>query len=142
MNGEGPWKETPPLAPLHSQRYILVQPSKPFIPPDHRVLVVAVFKPVGCSCAPSSLSVLSLQSVRPSLSAVCTFEGAAAAVSLRSKVTCLASSYGNSGSGIAPASWILGALALPALAYMLQDQEVYAAENLGIYSHQPPCLLI
>ncbi|MED6183177.1 Nucleoside diphosphate kinase 4, chloroplastic [Stylosanthes scabra] len=54
--------------------------------------------------------------------------GAAAAVSLRSKVPCLASSYGKSGSGSAPASWISGALALPAAAYMLQDQEVHAAE--------------
>ncbi|XP_016202178.1 uncharacterized protein LOC107643122 [Arachis ipaensis] len=54
--------------------------------------------------------------------------GAAAVVSLRSKAPCLVSSYGKSGSGSAPASWISGALALPAAAYMLQDQEVHAAE--------------
>ncbi|MED6132015.1 Nucleoside diphosphate kinase III, chloroplastic/mitochondrial [Stylosanthes scabra] len=55
---------------------------------------------------------------------------AAGAVSLSRKVPFLASNYGRarSGSGSAPATWISGALALPAAAYMLQDQEVHAAE--------------
>lgn len=57
--------------------------------------------------------------------------GAAAAVSLSSKVPLF---YGKNGSGNGSASssssssWISGALALPAAAYMFQDQEVRAAE--------------
>ncbi|MED6171021.1 Nucleoside diphosphate kinase III, chloroplastic/mitochondrial [Stylosanthes scabra] len=57
---------------------------------------------------------------------------AAGAVLLSRKVPFLASNYGRarsgSGSGSASATWISGALALPAAAYMLQDQEVHAAE--------------
>nr|KYP58698.1 hypothetical protein KK1_014117 [Cajanus cajan] len=52
--------------------------------------------------------------------------------SLNNLVPCflplLASNYGRSGSGSGSASWIPGALALPAAAYMFQDQEVHAAE--------------
>ncbi|KAG2410864.1 Nucleoside diphosphate kinase [Vigna angularis] len=55
--------------------------------------------------------------------------GAAAAVSLSSKVPLWSSSHGRSGSGSGSASsWISGAIALPAAAYMFQDQEVHAAE--------------
>ncbi|RDY10940.1 Nucleoside diphosphate kinase IV, chloroplastic/mitochondrial [Mucuna pruriens] len=54
--------------------------------------------------------------------------GAAAAVTFSSKVPLLASNYGRGGSGSGSASWISGALALPAAAYMFQDQEVHAAE--------------
>ncbi|KAJ1386083.1 PH-like domain superfamily [Sesbania bispinosa] len=53
--------------------------------------------------------------------------GAAAAVSFTSKVSLLALTYGRAGSGSGPA-WVSGALALPAAAFMLQDQEVHAAE--------------
>lgn len=52
---------------------------------------------------------------------------AAAAVALRGKVPALAS-YGRYNSGNASMGWIYGALALPAAAYMLQEQEAHAAE--------------
>lgn len=51
---------------------------------------------------------------------------AAAAVFLRGNVASVAS-YGRASSGNA-SGWITGALALPAAAYMLQEQEVHAAE--------------
>lgn len=54
--------------------------------------------------------------------------GAAAAVSLSNKVPLFASSYGRGNSGNGSASWISGAFALPAAAYLFQDQEVQAAE--------------
>ncbi|KAL9330015.1 hypothetical protein ACSQ67_005018 [Phaseolus vulgaris] len=54
--------------------------------------------------------------------------GAAAAVSLSAKGPLLFSGRGGSGSGSTSSSWISGALALPAAAYMFQDQEVHAAE--------------
>ncbi|XP_027339986.1 nucleoside diphosphate kinase III, chloroplastic/mitochondrial-like isoform X1 [Abrus precatorius] len=54
--------------------------------------------------------------------------GAAAAVSFSSKVPFLASNYGRGGSESGSKSWISGALALPAAAYLFQDQEVHAAE--------------
>lgn len=53
---------------------------------------------------------------------------AAAAVSLNGKLPFLASFYGRSDSGNASRSWVSGVLALPAAAYMLQEQEVHAAE--------------
>ncbi|WJX54069.1 Nucleoside diphosphate kinase III, chloroplastic/mitochondrial [Trifolium repens] len=54
---------------------------------------------------------------------------AAAAVSSIRKVPVYASNYGRTGSSEnGSTSWIAGALALPAAAYMLQDQEVQAAE--------------
>ncbi|XP_055822263.1 uncharacterized protein LOC129890812 [Solanum dulcamara] len=52
---------------------------------------------------------------------------AAATVSLRGVVPSLAS-YGRSESGNASRAWISGVLALPAAAYMLQEQEAHAAE--------------
>ncbi|KAK6158436.1 hypothetical protein DH2020_005750 [Rehmannia glutinosa] len=52
---------------------------------------------------------------------------AAAAVSCRGRVPSLAS-FGASESGNAYRGWISGALALPAAAFMLQEQEGYAAE--------------
>ncbi|PHU28145.1 Nucleoside diphosphate kinase III, chloroplastic/mitochondrial [Capsicum chinense] len=52
---------------------------------------------------------------------------AAAAVSLRGVVPSLAS-YGRTESGNASRAWISGVLALPAAAYMLQEQEAHAAE--------------
>ncbi|KAI3453825.1 hypothetical protein Pfo_010488 [Paulownia fortunei] len=52
---------------------------------------------------------------------------AAAAVSCRGRVSSLAS-YGLSESGNAYRGWISGALALPAAAFMLQEQEACAAE--------------
>ncbi|KAE9612869.1 putative nucleoside-diphosphate kinase [Lupinus albus] len=55
-------------------------------------------------------------------------EGRAAAVSFTTKVPLLASAYRKDGSGSGSRAWISGALALPAAAYMLQDQEVHAAE--------------
>ncbi|KAK7358525.1 hypothetical protein VNO77_00457 [Canavalia gladiata] len=55
---------------------------------------------------------------------------AVAAFSIRSKAPFLASNYGRagSGSGSGSSSWISAAVALPAAAYMFQDQEVHAAE--------------
>ncbi|KAF3448710.1 hypothetical protein FNV43_RR09423 [Rhamnella rubrinervis] len=53
---------------------------------------------------------------------------AAAAVASRGKLPSLASYYGRGTSGNAARGWISGALALPAAAYMLLDQEVHAAE--------------
>ncbi|KAE9614075.1 putative nucleoside-diphosphate kinase [Lupinus albus] len=53
---------------------------------------------------------------------------AAASVSLTSKAPLFASNYGRAGSESGSRTWIAGALALPAAAYMLQDQEVHAAE--------------
>ncbi|XP_060206824.1 nucleoside diphosphate kinase 3-like [Lycium barbarum] len=52
---------------------------------------------------------------------------AAAAVSLRGVVPSLAS-YGRTESGNTSRAWISGFLALPAAAYMLQEQEAHAAE--------------
>ncbi|XP_016189398.1 nucleoside diphosphate kinase III, chloroplastic/mitochondrial [Arachis ipaensis] len=54
----------------------------------------------------------------------------AGAVSLSRKMPFFASNYGRAraDSGPASSSWVSGALALPAAAYMLQDQEVHAAE--------------
>ncbi|KAM2227856.1 hypothetical protein ACFXTI_014620 [Malus domestica] len=52
----------------------------------------------------------------------------AAAVALGSKVPLFASSFGRAGSDNASRGWISGALAIPAAAYMLVDQEVHAAE--------------
>ncbi|KAK4338511.1 hypothetical protein RND71_042998 [Anisodus tanguticus] len=52
---------------------------------------------------------------------------AAATVSLRGVVPSLAS-YGRTESGNASRAWISGVLALPAAAYMLQEQEAHAAE--------------
>ncbi|GMJ06201.1 hypothetical protein like AT4G23900 [Hibiscus trionum] len=49
---------------------------------------------------------------------------AAAAVSLSGKVPLLASAYGSTASR----AWLSGVLALPMTAYMLQEQEVHAAE--------------
>ncbi|XP_010541737.1 PREDICTED: nucleoside diphosphate kinase IV, chloroplastic/mitochondrial [Tarenaya hassleriana] len=54
--------------------------------------------------------------------------GAAAVVSVGGKVPQFASNFGNSASGNASRSWISGLIALPAAAFMLQDQEVHAAE--------------
>ncbi|XP_059662207.1 nucleoside diphosphate kinase 4, chloroplastic-like [Cornus florida] len=51
---------------------------------------------------------------------------AVAAISLRGKVPSLAS-YGGANSGNASRGWISGLLALPAAAYMLQEQEAHAA---------------
>uniref|UniRef100_A0A5B6ZPJ5 Nucleoside diphosphate kinase n=1 Tax=Davidia involucrata TaxID=16924 RepID=A0A5B6ZPJ5_DAVIN len=51
----------------------------------------------------------------------------AAAVSLRGKAPSLVL-YGKANSGNASRGWISGALALPAAAYMLQEQEAHAAE--------------
>ncbi|CAL0312586.1 unnamed protein product [Lupinus luteus] len=53
---------------------------------------------------------------------------AATSVSLTSKAPLFASNYGRAGSESGSRTWIAGALALPAAAYMLQDQEVHAAE--------------
>ncbi|CAL9030403.1 unnamed protein product [Prunus brigantina] len=53
---------------------------------------------------------------------------AAAAVTLSSKVPVFASNFGRAGSENVSRGWISGALALPAAAYMLVDQEVHAAE--------------
>ncbi|XP_021829388.1 uncharacterized protein LOC110769669 isoform X2 [Prunus avium] len=53
---------------------------------------------------------------------------AAAAVTLSSKVPVFASNFGRAGSENVSRGWISGALALPAAAYMLVDQEVNAAE--------------
>ncbi|OIW09919.1 hypothetical protein TanjilG_32068 [Lupinus angustifolius] len=53
---------------------------------------------------------------------------AAASVSLTRKAPVFASNYGRAGSESGFRTWIAGALALPAAAYMLQDQEVHAAE--------------
>ncbi|KAI5329188.1 hypothetical protein L3X38_028585 [Prunus dulcis] len=52
----------------------------------------------------------------------------AAAVTLSSKVPVFASNFGRAGSENVSRGWISGALALPAAAYMLVDQEVHAAE--------------
>ncbi|KAB2608763.1 nucleoside diphosphate kinase IV/mitochondrial-like [Pyrus ussuriensis x Pyrus communis] len=52
----------------------------------------------------------------------------AAAAALGSKVPLFASSFGRAGSDNASRGWISGALAIPAAAYMLVDQEVHAAE--------------
>lgn len=52
---------------------------------------------------------------------------AAATVSLRGVVPSLAS-YGRTESGNASRAWISGVLALPAAAYMLQEQEAHAAQ--------------
>ncbi|CAM8956266.1 unnamed protein product [Rhodiola kirilowii] len=53
---------------------------------------------------------------------------AAGAKSFRDNVPALASFYGRTGSGNASRSWISAALTVPAAVYMLQDQEVHAAE--------------
>ncbi|KAJ1408212.1 Nucleoside diphosphate kinase [Sesbania bispinosa] len=54
----------------------------------------------------------------------------AAAVSFTRKVPFYASNYGRNGSGTGSATWVAGALALPAAGLLscLQDQEVHAAE--------------
>ncbi|KAK7399109.1 hypothetical protein VNO78_10284 [Psophocarpus tetragonolobus] len=56
--------------------------------------------------------------------------GAAATVSLSSKVTVLALNYwrGGASGSRSTSSWISGALAIPAAVYLFQDQEVHAAE--------------
>ncbi|KAF8053202.1 hypothetical protein N665_1449s0007 [Sinapis alba] len=54
--------------------------------------------------------------------------GAATVVYEAGKVPMYASNFRQSGSGFTSKSWITGLLALPAAAFMLQDQEVYAAE--------------
>ncbi|XP_010433842.1 PREDICTED: nucleoside diphosphate kinase IV, chloroplastic/mitochondrial isoform X1 [Camelina sativa] len=54
--------------------------------------------------------------------------GAATVVHASGKVPQYASSFGKSSSGFNSKSWITGLLALPAAAFMLQDQEVLAAE--------------
>ncbi|XP_010529641.1 PREDICTED: nucleoside diphosphate kinase IV, chloroplastic/mitochondrial-like [Tarenaya hassleriana] len=54
--------------------------------------------------------------------------GAAAVVSAGGKVPLFASNFGNSTAGNISRSWICGLLALPAAAFMIQDQEVHAAE--------------
>ncbi|XP_058203582.1 nucleoside diphosphate kinase 3-like [Rhododendron vialii] len=75
-----------------------------------------------------SLLSASKQTSHQALSAV---EGraaaAAVAVLIRGKVPSLAS-YGRTASGNASGGWVSGALALPAAAYMLQEQEAHAAE--------------
>lgn len=53
---------------------------------------------------------------------------AAATTSFRGNVSSLASFYGSANSGSASTGWISGALALPAAAYMLQEQDAHAAE--------------
>ncbi|CAA0396297.1 putative nucleoside-diphosphate kinase [Arabidopsis thaliana] len=54
--------------------------------------------------------------------------GAASVVHATGKVPQYASNFGKSGSGFVSNSWITGLLALPAAAFMLQDQEALAAE--------------
>ncbi|KAJ4913015.1 hypothetical protein Rs2_07636 [Raphanus sativus] len=54
--------------------------------------------------------------------------GAATVVYASGKVPQYASNFRQSGSGFASKSWITGLLALPTAAFMLQDQEVHAAE--------------
>ncbi|KAF7151426.1 hypothetical protein RHSIM_Rhsim02G0244400 [Rhododendron simsii] len=82
----------------------------------------------SASRAARSLLSASKQTSHQALSAV---EGraaaAAAAVLIRGKVPSLAS-YGRTASGNASRGWVSGALALPAAAYMLQEQEAHAAE--------------
>lgn len=53
---------------------------------------------------------------------------AAAAVTFSGKLPYLVSSFGRAGSSTASRSWLSGAIAIPAAAYMLQEQEVHAAE--------------
>ncbi|KAJ7945051.1 Nucleoside diphosphate kinase family protein [Quillaja saponaria] len=53
---------------------------------------------------------------------------AASAVSFTSKAPYISSNYGRTGSGSTHRGWLSGALALPAAAYMLQEQEAHAAE--------------
>ncbi|KAI9108463.1 hypothetical protein K1719_020654 [Acacia pycnantha] len=53
---------------------------------------------------------------------------AATAVSLTRKVPLFASNIGKSESGNGSRAWLSGVLALPAAAYLLQDQEAHAAE--------------
>ncbi|XP_028774790.1 nucleoside diphosphate kinase IV, chloroplastic/mitochondrial [Neltuma alba] len=53
---------------------------------------------------------------------------AAAAVSITRKAPPFASNIGKSESGSGPRAWLSGVLALPAAAYLLQDQEAHAAE--------------
>uniref|UniRef100_A0A2P2LFB2 Nucleoside diphosphate kinase n=1 Tax=Rhizophora mucronata TaxID=61149 RepID=A0A2P2LFB2_RHIMU len=53
---------------------------------------------------------------------------AAAAVSFGGKVPLLASAYRRTDSADGSRQWIPGALAIPAAAYLLQDQEAHAAE--------------
>ncbi|XP_010433843.1 PREDICTED: nucleoside diphosphate kinase IV, chloroplastic/mitochondrial isoform X2 [Camelina sativa] len=60
--------------------------------------------------------------------------GAATVVHASGKVPQYASSFGKSSSGFNSKSWITGLLALPAAAFMLQDQEVLAAEVSEIVS--------
>ncbi|XP_061374114.1 uncharacterized protein LOC133316390 [Gastrolobium bilobum] len=76
----------------------------------------------------ASRAVRSLLSASKGSRFYCEGRAVGAAVSFTSKVPFLASSYARAGSGSGPGSWISGALALPAAAYMLQDQEVHAAE--------------
>ncbi|KAL2524945.1 Nucleoside diphosphate kinase IV [Abeliophyllum distichum] len=76
-----------------------------------------------CRSARTILSAASKQTSR-------SFSGgraAAAALTCRGRVSSL-SSYGASESGNAFRGWISGVLALPAAAYMLQEQEAHAAE--------------
>ncbi|KAI4326823.1 hypothetical protein L6164_019353 [Bauhinia variegata] len=54
--------------------------------------------------------------------------GATTAVSFTRKLPFFASNYGKADSGSGHGAWLSGALALPAAVYMLQDQEVHAAE--------------
>ncbi|KDO76551.1 hypothetical protein CISIN_1g026399mg [Citrus sinensis] len=53
---------------------------------------------------------------------------AAAAVTFSGKLPYLVSSFGRAGSSTASRSWLSGAIAIPAAAYTLQEQEVHAAE--------------
>ncbi|KAL8138950.1 hypothetical protein V2J09_004951 [Rumex salicifolius] len=55
-------------------------------------------------------------------------QAAAAAVGLRGKASSYLASFGRNESAGSSHGWLSGALALPAAAYMLQDQEAYAAE--------------
>ncbi|KAJ4828902.1 Nucleoside diphosphate kinase III, chloroplastic/mitochondrial [Turnera subulata] len=79
-------------------------------------------------CRSASRAARSLLSSARSYSSGGRAVGAAAAVAINGKVPLLAAAYGNAGSANAARQWIMGALAFPAAAYMLQEQEARAAE--------------
>ncbi|KAG7031153.1 Nucleoside diphosphate kinase IV, chloroplastic/mitochondrial [Cucurbita argyrosperma subsp. argyrosperma] len=80
------------------------------------------------SASRAARSILAASRTSRSYSAGGRVVGSAAAVTLREKSSSLASIYENAGSAYASRGWISGLLALPAAAYMLQEQEAHAAE--------------
>ncbi|KAL6348795.1 hypothetical protein AAG906_033451 [Vitis piasezkii] len=79
-------------------------------------------------CRSASRAARSLLSASKSSNLLAEGRAVAAVAALSSRGKPFLSSFGNAGSGNAYRGWLSGVLALPAAAYMMQEQELHATE--------------